>query len=557
MTPPSVEPRILTNERHNRLTPELLLGYGLPSGISSDHQRISVRNNQKLAVKGEGSMQNVLDRVGENFGAYVPSLLGALVILVLGWLVARIIAAGVSSALRRTDLDNRLASWLVGGAVPIERMAGTAIFYLIMAFVLVAFFQTLGLTLITEPLNRLLSEIFEFAPKILGAGILLLIAWIIASLLRRIVMRVLSALKLDEKLVSQAGVEREKSASATKTLADTVYWLVFLLFLPAVLNALALHGLLGPVQGMVDKMLDFLPNIFTAGLILVIGWLLARVVQRVVSNLSAVIGADQLSERVGLAPLLGNQRLSSVLGLVSYVLILIPVLIGALEALSLEAITAPVSNVLNAILSALPAIFAAALILLIAYAVGRVVAGMVENLLAGIGFNTILARLGLGREPAPGERTPAEIAGYLVLVGIMLFATIEAVRELGFVLLADLVMRFTVFAGDVVLGLIIFGIGLFLANLASSTILSSGANQAGLLALAARVSIIVLAGAMALRQMGLAEDIINLAFGLLLGSVAVAVALAFGLGSREVAGREVSEWVQSLKSRRLSRSERP
>jgi hypothetical protein len=502
-----------------------------------------------LPWKGETSMQNVFDRVGETISAYVPTLLGALVILVLGWLVARIIAALVSGALRRTDLDNRLANWLVGGAVPIERMAGTTIFYLIMAFVLVAFFQTLGLTLLTEPLNRLLSEIFEFAPKILGAGILLLIAWIVASLLRRIVARVLGALKLDEKLASQAGVEREKGASLTKTLADTVYWLVFLLFLPAVLNALALQGLLGPVQGMVDKTLDFLPNIFTAGLILLIGWLLARVVQRVVSNLSAVIGADQLSERVGLAPLLGNQRLSSVLGLVCYVLILIPVLIGALEALSLEFITAPVSNVLNAILSALPAIFAAALILIIAYAVGRVLAGMVSNLLAGIGFNTIFARLGLGREPAPGERTPAEIAGYLVLVGIMLFATIEALRELGFVLLADLVMRFTIFAGDVVLGLIIFGIGLFLAHLASSTVLSSGANQAGLLALAARVSIIVLAGAMALRQMGLAEDIINLAFGLLLGSVAVAVALAFGLGSREVAGREVSEWVQALKSK--------
>jgi hypothetical protein len=49
--------------------------------------------------------------------------------------------------------------------------------------------------------------------------------------------------------------------------------------------------------------------------------------------------------------------------------------------------------------------------------------------------------------------------------------------------------------------------------------------------------------------MGLAEDIINLAFGLLLGSVAVAVALAFGLGGRDVAGREVSEWVQALKSK--------
>jgi hypothetical protein len=494
-------------------------------------------------------MENLLERVSETLSAYMPSLLGALVILVVGWILARIIAACVSGALRRTNLDNRLASLVVGKPVPIERIVGRVVFYLLMVFVLVAFFQTLGLTLLTDPLNRLLSEIFEFAPQILGAGILLLIAWIVASLLRMIVARLLGALKFDEKLASEAGVEVKKGASLTNTLADTVYWLVLLLFLPAVLNALAMQGLLGPVQGMVDEVLEFLPHIFTAGLILAIGWLLARVVQRVVSNLLAVVGADQLSERVGLAPVLGNQRLSSVLGLVLYILILIPVILAALEALALSAITAPVSNMLNTILSALPAIFAATLILIIAYAVGRVVAGIASNLLAGIGFNTVLARLGLGREPAAGERTPAEIVGYLVLVGIMLFATIEALRELGFALLADLVMRFTVFAGDVILGLIIFGIGLFLAHLASSTVLSSGANQAGLLALAARVSIIVLAGAMALRQMGLAEDIINLAFGLLLGSVAVALALAFGLGARDVAGREVNDWVQSLKSK--------
>jgi Mechanosensitive ion channel, conserved TM helix len=495
-------------------------------------------------------MENVWDRVIETVGNYVPSMLGALAILVVGWLVARIIAAGVRRVLLRTELDNRLAKWLVGESVQVEQIIASTVFYLLMVFVLIAFFQTLGLTIPTEPLNRLLSEIFQYAPQILGAGLLLFIAWLVANLLRVVVARVLGALKLDEKLASQVGVEGEKKTSLTKTLSDTVYWLVLLLFLPAVLNALALQGLLGPVQGMVNKVLDFLPNIFTGGLILVIGWLVARVVQRVVSNLLAVVGTDQLSERAGLARLLGNQNLSSVLGLVCYILILIPVLIGALEALNLDAITAPVSNMLNAILAALPAIFAAVLILVIAYVVGHVVAGLVSNLLGGVGFNGVLARLGLGREPAAGERTPAEIAGYLVLVGIMLFATIEAVRELGFVLLADLVARFTVFAGEVALGLIIFGIGLFLANLASSTVLSSGANQAGLLALAARVSIIVLAGAMALRQMGLAEDIINLAFGLLLGSVAVAVALAFGLGARDVAGREVNDWVQSLKSKK-------
>jgi len=135
-------------------------------------------------------------------------------------------------------------------------------------------------------------------------------------------------------------------------------------------------------------------------------------------------------------------------------------------------------------------------------------------------------------------------------VAIMLFAAIEASRLLGFVLLADLVTQFTAFAGQVILGLIIFAIGLYLANLAAKTVQASGAAQASLLALAARVSILVLAGAMALRQMGLANEIINLAFGLLLGAIAVAVALAFGLGGRELAAREVEGWLQSIKSER-------
>jgi hypothetical protein len=53
---------------------------------------------------------------------------------------------------------------------------------------------------------------------------------------------------------------------------------------------------------------------------------------------------------------------------------------------------------------------------------------------------------------------------------------------------------------------------------------------------------------MALRQMGLADDIVNLAFGLLLGAIAVAAALAFGLGGREIAGQELGLWLKSFKS---------
>jgi hypothetical protein len=463
----------------------------------------------------------------------------------------------VRSALKRTDVDNRIARLVTGRddakGLPVEDWVSKGVYYLLLLFVVVGFFQALRLTLITEPLNRLLNQMFDYAPRLLGAGLLLLVAWIVATVLKKLVTEGLSAAKLDERLGGEAGVEEEGAMPLSKTLGEVVYWLVFLLFLPAILGALELQGLLEPVQGMVDEILSFLPNLFAAGIILVIGWFVARIVQRIVTNLLAALGVDRLSEQVGVAGALGKQKLSGLIGMVIYILILIPVLIAALDALEMDAITRPASDMLNTIFGALPALFGAFLVLAIAYVVGRVVAGLITNLLTGLGFNAILARLGLGDEPREGQRTPSDIVGYLVLVAIMFFASIEALRLLNFDLLAEGLAQFTAFAGQIILGLIIFALGLYLANLAANAIQTSAVDQAGLLALAARIAILVLAGAMALRQMGIANEIVNLAFGLLLGAIAVAVALAFGLGGREIAARELDGWLESIKSRENER----
>lgn len=489
----------------------------------------------------------IVEQMSQLLGTAIPSIVGALVVLILGWLLALIVSAVVRSAVQRTNLDKRLVNWFAGDEGPetfgTDQWIGKGVFWLIMLFVLIAFFEALGLTLITQPFNQLLTQVFEYAPRLLGAGVLLLLAWILASGLKLVVSGILRAAKVDERLGSRAGME--EGVSLTDTLATAVYWLVFLLFLPAILGALALQGLLEPVQQMVTQALGYLPNLFGAALILAVGWFIARVVQRIVTNLLAAVGADRLSDRVGLSDVLGEQKLSGAVGVVLYVLILIPVLVAALDALALEAVTAPATSMLNVILVTLPAIFGAALVLVVAYIVGRVVATLIANVLASIGFNAILVRLGLGGEPVEGQRTQAEIVGYLVLVGIMLFAAIEAFSLLGFGRVANLVSQFTAFAGQVVLGLIMFGIGMYLANLASGILRQSDMAQAELLAILARGAILVFAGAMALRQMGLANEIVNLAFGLVLGAIAVAAALAFGLGGREVAARQLERWLPS------------
>ena len=493
-------------------------------------------------------MGTIFTDTWEALVSYVPNLLFALGVLVVGWLVALIGAAVTRGILKRTSVDNRLAAWATGADqgedAPIESMASRVVFWVLMLFALVAFFSVLGWTEVSAPLNALLEEVFAFLPNLLSAVVLVAVAWVIATGLRFALTGLLGKTSLDERFASEVA---EGETPPSRALGETVYWLVFLLFLPAILDALGLDGLLGPVTVLLNKILAFLPNLFAAGLILAVGWLLAKIIRRIVTSLLSASGADSMGERLGVGRVLGEQQLSILVGLVVYVLVLVPVVIAALDALKLEALTAPASSMLDQILAAVPQIFAAVLIIFVSFLIGKLVADLVTRLLASVGFDGFLERIGFRQKAAEedGEsRTPSGLVGWLAMIAIMLFATIEALEVLQFDALAEIVSRFTLFAGDVLLAVVILAIGLYLAGLAAEAIRSSGTRQAAMLATSARAAIVILATAMALRQAGLAEDIINLAFGLILGAGAVAIALAFGLGGRDLAGQQLAKWMR-------------
>ena len=502
-------------------------------------------------IFSQDGWQRLVDSMTELVGGYIPSAVAAVLILIVGWLIALVAAAITRGALNKTGLSVRLGRWFVsepGQEAPhVERPIAKVVFWVVMLFVLVAFFETLKLTLVTEPLKNFLNEVFVYAPRILAAGILLGVAWIVATVVRFLISKGFTATKLDRRLSRHAGVEDEENVPMTKTVSDAAYWLVFLLFLPAVLDALAVPGLLAPVQEMLAKILGFLPNLFAAGIILAVGWFAAKIVQRIVANLLSAVGVDRLGERVGLTTVMEKSRLSDVVALVIYILVLIPVLIAALNALAIEAVTRPASEMLTTILGVLPGVFAAVLVVGIAYVVGRVISGLTTRVLAAVGFNKLPAALGLGDEPTQGQRTPAELAGTLLLIAIVLVAVMQALPMLGFDLAAELTAQFIVFAGHVFLGLVIIALGLYLGKLAAEAIRATGMVQAHLFAPAARLAILVLACAMGLRQMGLANEIVNLTFGLILGSIAVAAAIAFGIGGRTAAKDAIEGFVQSKK----------
>ncbi|MCB0156303.1 MAG: mechanosensitive ion channel, partial [Anaerolineae bacterium] len=264
----------------------------------------------------------------------------AALILIGGWLLALIISSAVRAALGRTQWDNQLAARMgVSPTVNVENIAGQIMFWIVMLFVIMTVFNFLNLPAVTGPINRLLDEVFAFIPNILAAGGLLLLAWLIATALRFLITKALGMTGLDDTMTNQLGMTQAGQKPMSEVLANIVYWFVFLLFLGPVLNALGMQGLLGPVEGMVNDLLGALPNILKAALIFLIGWFVARIIRQIVTSFLAAVGADNLGERVGLSAATGGQSLSNVIGTVVYSIVLIVVVISALDALQIAAIS--------------------------------------------------------------------------------------------------------------------------------------------------------------------------------------------------------------------------
>lgn len=520
----------------------------------------------------ETSPSRFLEDMSAQLGQFLPSLIWAVVLLLLGWILATVAALAIKNVLRRTHLDERLARWLSGSqgapVTSVGQWAATLVYWLIFLFATVASLNALNLTAVSTPLNNFLDQIFAYLPRVGGAALLLAIAWVVATLVRTLIVNGLGRFNLDDRLAQQAGLEGGSSPVVlNETIGNVLFWFILLLFIPLVLSALQLPGLLTPVEGLINAFLQAIPRLITAGLIAALGWVIARIVRGVATNLLIAVGADQIGPRLGLkSNATEGLSLSGLVGTLAYVLVLIPTVVAALNELAIDAISAPAISMLEQVMTAIPQVILAGVVLVAAYFVGQFVANLVTDLLRSAGFDNILEILGLpelqrgSQAAAPGPdgedlpsaspgRTPSELVGVIALVAIVLFGAVTATEILNFAGLTDIVRAVLRVGVRVLSGLVVFAVGLYLANLAFRLVSAMGTGQANLLAQATRISILIFVGAMALQQMGVAPDIVNLAFGLLMGAIAVAIALAFGLGGREVAADQLRAWLNDFRQR--------
>lgn len=332
--------------------------------------------------------------------------------------------------------------------------------------------------------------------------------------------------------------EDGSQADFASPIASLVKGVLTIFVLMAVLQHFGLTDVLEPLKQMLNKFMSAVPNIIGAGVIAYAGWIVATIVSKLVGITLGKVD-QQIAQRTG-----NNEfKISKFGSAFIFGGILLPIIVAALGVLAIPAISNPATAMIQDLMAAVPNIVGAGIILLVTFFVTKFVIFMLSGLLDGMSFDTFPAKIG-----ADGlfnsSFTATRAVGGAIMFFSMLTAATAAVNTLGINIISQIFARVIEFGGGILVGGIILVVGNFLGSVAYKKLSARGNNG---IANIARVAILGLVLAMGLKSMGLADNIVNMAFGFTIGSVAVAFAIAFGMGGRDAAKTMADHWASKIK----------
>ena len=391
--------------------------------------------------------------------------------------------------------------------------------------------------------------------KVLSAIVVLIITAILATVLKNAVAKLSGRIPA----LQRQGADGAKLGSALGTIVSMIVWLLGLVI---VLGIFQLTQVLTPVTSMLEQGLGFIPNIIGAVFVFVIGLMIAKIVKAlIVTSLNAVdfgkllgtaqagfdkatggvTGSTQRPAAAQAAP--GQQqapgqqgapaqrsKVPEILGSVVFALIMIVVSIAALQILGIASISEPASQMLTTVFTAIPNIIAAVALVAIGVLIARFVTGLIRPILDGTGVDAWLQKQEI--LPAGSSATPTVLK--VVEIAVILFFAVMGAQVLGFPQVTAILSEILALGGNVLFGGVIVAAGFFIATIVGKVL-------SGTAATVVKWAIIILFTAMGLQSMGVADSIIEMAFGALVIGGAAAAVLAFGLGGRDAAARQLAK----------------
>ncbi|NMW32263.1 mechanosensitive ion channel [Altererythrobacter sp. RZ02] len=340
------------------------------------------------------------------------------------------------------------------------------------------------------------------------------------------------------KLVDKISFLQRGTSTGTsvgESLGKIVSLFIWLFGLLAILQVFELDAVATPINNLLNNMMDVIPNLLGAGILLFVGLMIAGIVRDIATTAMQTVDLDKWANKGGVDNVTGNTTISKTIGTIIYVFIAIPVAIAALGVLNIAAISGPATEMLGMILNAIPNIIAAGVLLGVGYMISKFAVGILSELLSGLGIDRSVDAMGL----LPAGTSASGVVSRIVQIAIILFFAIAATKLLGFPELTNILNTVLEQGGNVMFGAVVIGIGFLIANLLANIV--GGASGASVAGSVVRYATILLFTFMGLGQMGVGGEIVDMAFGALVIGGAVAGALAFGLGGRDWAAKKLEQ----------------
>jgi hypothetical protein len=218
-----------------------------------------------------------------------------------------------------------------------------------------------------------------------------------------------------------------------------------------------------------------------------------------------------------------------------------------------DAVFLSLSNALNSFLAAIPLVIGALIIIVIGWIIAGVLARVVTELLRRVGADRLFAEHGTR---VYGDRTrqiqPSVVAGELVKWLVRFVFLVAAANVLGLTQVSELLNDVLLWIPNLIVAAIVLLVAPLIARFVRSAI-EVGAGEMGftnapLLGRIAEIAIVAFAVIIAINQIGIAANLVNILFIGIVAALALAFGLAFGLGGRDVAGQLAQSWYEQSQS---------
>jgi len=223
-------------------------------------------------------------------------------------------------------------------------------------------------------------------------------------------------------------------------------------------------------------------------------------------------------------------------------------MLAAIEWNSL--IVAPISEMLTKLVGYMPTLFGALIILTVGWLVAKTLRRIVSRALETIHFDKLADKAGISEILNKGglKTSAVDVLSSLVYWLAIIMVLVMVVNALGLPQASNVLESLFAFIPNVIAAMFVLVVGMFLANFVSGIIRTAAGNaslpKAEMLAVVSRWAIIIFAGTISLRELGIATLLVTTTFNIILGGFCLALALAFGLGGRDAAAKYLNEWHQ-------------